>query len=57
MINSTPTQQLIKVELIIPSENGIEEAYIYKREKYMNLTKELEDASYKNVVMPAEVGV
>ena len=28
----------------------------YKREKYMNLTKELENAGYKAVVMPVEVG-
>ena len=31
----------------------MEEAHIYKREKYMNLTKEL---GYKAVVMPVEVG-
>ena len=35
----------------------MEEAHIYKREKYMNLTKELESAGYKAVVMPVEVGV
>ena len=29
---------------------------MYKREKYLNLTKELKDAGYKAVVMPAEVG-
>ena len=34
----------------------MEEAQIYKREKYMNLTKELENAGYKAVVMPVEVG-
>ena len=37
-------------------ENRLEEAHIYKREKYMNLTKELENAGYKAVVMPVEVG-
>ncbi|KAK3756270.1 hypothetical protein RRG08_066386 [Elysia crispata] len=31
-----------------------EEAHIHKREKYMNLTKELENAGYKAVVMPVE---
>ena len=44
------------VELTVPYENRMEEAHIYKREKYMNLTKELENASYKAVVMPVEVG-
>ena len=44
------------VELTVPYENRMEEAHIYKREKYMNLTKELEYAGYKAVVMPVEVG-
>ena len=44
------------VELTVPYENRMEEAHIYKREKYMNLTKELENASYKAVVMSVEVG-
>ena len=34
----------------------MEEADIYKREKYRNLTIELENAGYKAVVMPVEVG-
>ena len=41
-IHSASTQQLIMVELTVPYENRMEEAHIYKREKYMNLTKELE---------------
>ena len=55
MIRSASTQQLITVELTVPYENKMEEADIYKREKYMNLNKELENAGYKAVVMP-EVG-
>ena len=46
---------IIMVELTVPYENRMEEAHMYKREKYMNLTKELENAGYKTVVMPAEV--
>ncbi|RUS90920.1 hypothetical protein EGW08_001317 [Elysia chlorotica] len=34
----------------------MEEAHIYKREKYLNLTKELRDAGYKAVIMPVEIG-
>ncbi|KAK3772090.1 hypothetical protein RRG08_067159 [Elysia crispata] len=56
VIHSASTQQLIMVELTVPYENRKEEAHIYKREKYMNLTKELENAGYKAVVMPVEVG-
>ncbi|KAK3708471.1 hypothetical protein RRG08_053053 [Elysia crispata] len=56
VIHSASTQQLIMVELTVPYENRMEEAYIYKREKYMNLTKEIENAGYKAVVMSVEVG-
>ncbi|KAK3753533.1 hypothetical protein RRG08_016548 [Elysia crispata] len=52
VIHSASTQQLIMVELTVPYR--MEEAHIYKREKYMNLTKELENAGYKAVVMPVE---
>ena len=34
----------------------MEEAHIYKIEKYPNLTKELEDADNKAVVMPVAFG-
>ncbi|KAK3784593.1 hypothetical protein RRG08_003401 [Elysia crispata] len=47
VIHSASPQQLIMVELTIPYENRMEEAHIYKREKYLNLTKELEVAGYK----------
>ena len=56
VIHSASTQQLIMVELTVPYESRMERAHIYKREKYLNLTKELNDASYKAVVMPVEIG-
>ena len=56
VIHSASTQQLIMVELTVPYENKMEEAHIYKREKYMKLIKELENVGYKAVVMPVEVG-
>ncbi|KAK3796288.1 hypothetical protein RRG08_041602 [Elysia crispata] len=56
VIHSASTQQLIMVELTVPYENRMEEAHTYKREKYMDLTKELVNAGYKAVVMPVEVG-
>ena len=55
VIFSTFTQ-FITVELTIPYENRMEEAHIYKREKYLNLTKELKDAGFKAVVMPVKFG-
>ena len=57
VIHSAFTQQLIMMELTVPYENIMEEAHFYKREKYMNLTKEQENADYKAVVMPVEVDV
>ena len=56
VIHSAATQQLIMVELTVPYQNRMEEADMYKREKYMNLTKELENTGYKAVVMLVEVG-
>ena len=35
----------------------MENSHIYKREKYMSLTKELGDASHKALEMPVMVGV
>ena len=55
VIHSASTQQRFMVELTIPYGNRMEEAHIYKSEKYLNLIKELEDAGYKVVVMPFEV--
>ena len=56
VIHSASTQQLIMVERTVPYENRMEEAHIYKREKYLNQIKKLEDAGYKAVVMPVAVG-
>ena len=44
------------MELTIPYGNRMEEAHIYQREIHLNLTKELQDAGNKAVVMPVEVG-
>ena len=56
VIHSASTQQLIMVKLAVLYENRMEEAHIYKREKYLNLIKELDGAGYKAVVMLVEVG-
>ncbi|KAK3777199.1 hypothetical protein RRG08_014855 [Elysia crispata] len=54
VIHSASTLQLIMVELTVPYENRMKEAHTYKRDKYMNLTKGLENAGCKAVVMPVE---
>ena len=48
LIHSAATQ-LIMVGLTILYENRMEEAYIYKRDKYPNLTKKLENVGCKAV--------
>ena len=55
VIHSAYTK-LIMVELTVPYKNRMEEAHIYRRENYMNPTKELENAGFKAVMMPVEVG-
>ena len=56
VIHSASTQQLIMVEVTVPYENRMEEAHINKREKYLILSKELENVGYKAVVISVEVG-
>ena len=41
VIHSASTQQPIMVELKVPYEERMEEAHIYKSQKYLNLTNEL----------------
>ena len=45
------------MELTVSHLNRVEEAHIYKIEKYLDLIKELRDTAYKTVVMHAEVGI
>ena len=56
VFHSPSTQQLTMVELTVPYESRMEEDNTYKREKYLDLTKELRNAGYRAVVMPVEVG-
>ena len=44
------------VELTVPYESRMEEAHTYKRDNYLNLSKELRNAGYRAVVMPVEGG-
>ena len=41
--------------LTVPYESRMEEVHTYKREEYLNLTKELRNAGYRAVVMLVEV--
>ena len=55
VIHSSCTQLIIIVELTVSYESRVDEAHTYKREKCLNLTKELKDAGFKTVVMPVDI--
>ena len=55
-IHPSSSQQHIMVELTVRYESWMEEAHTYKREEYLNLTKELRNAGYRAIGMPVEVG-
>ncbi|GFR91731.1 polyprotein [Elysia marginata] len=44
------------VELTVPYESRMEQAHTYKKEKYLELTKELEESGYRAKIMPIEIG-
>ncbi|GFS19697.1 reverse transcriptase [Elysia marginata] len=56
VIHSPSTQQFIIVELTVPYKSRMEQAHTYKKEKYLDLTKELEESGYRAKIMPREVG-
>ncbi|GFR81294.1 reverse transcriptase [Elysia marginata] len=56
VIHSPSTQQVIMVELTVPYESRMEQAHTYKKEKYLDLTKELEESGYRAKIMPIEIG-
>ncbi|GFR87724.1 polyprotein [Elysia marginata] len=49
-------EQLIVVERTVPYESRVEQAHTYKREKYLDLTKEPEESGYRAKMMPIEIG-
>ncbi|GFS27987.1 polyprotein [Elysia marginata] len=44
------------VELTVSYESRMEQAHAYKKEKYLDLTKELEESGYMAKIMPIEIG-
>ncbi|GFS16107.1 polyprotein [Elysia marginata] len=45
------------VDLAVPYESRMEQAHTYKKEKYLDLTKELEESGYRAKIMPIEIRV
>ncbi|GFR61993.1 polyprotein [Elysia marginata] len=44
------------VELTVPYESRMEQAHTYKKEKYLDLTKELGQSGYTAKIMPIDIG-
>ncbi|GFR70983.1 reverse transcriptase [Elysia marginata] len=49
VIHSPSTQNLIMVELQVPYESRVKQAHTYKKEKYQDLIKELEESTDLNL--------
>ena len=43
------------IELTVPSESRIDNAHVYKTEKYSDLAKELQEAGFKTRVFAVDV--
>ena len=56
VIYSESTNKIIMVELTVPYENRMEQAHVYKEEKYQDLRKELERQGYSAYILPVEIG-
>ncbi|GFR69363.1 polyprotein [Elysia marginata] len=56
VIHSPSTQQFIMVILTLPYESRMEQAYTYKKEKLLDLAKELDESGYKAKIMPIKIG-
>ena len=53
---SDNVKKVVLVELTVPWEENIEEAYERKKAKYESLRAECEDRGWSSVVLPVEVG-
>ena len=56
VISSASSRKIIMVELTVPYESRMEEANIFKREKYSDLSKELKRAGFDTKILPVEIG-
>ena len=56
VLSDTASKQMVLIELTVPYESRIEQAHIYKREKYTDLVNELSRQGYKAKVFAVEVG-
>ena len=47
---------MVLIELTVPYESRIDEAHIFKTEKYRDLAKDLQKVGYKSSIFAVEVG-
>ena len=56
VLSNLAAKEIVLVELTVPYESRLEEANIYKREKYADLIRELSSKGYKARTFAVEVG-
>ena len=56
VIHSQSTKQVIMIELTVPYESRMEEAQMYKTEKYADLASSLKSEGYQAKVLATEIG-
>ena len=56
VVSSQTAKEILLIELTVPYESRIDDAHVYKTEKYSDLAKELREDGFKTKVMAVEVG-
>ena len=56
VLHSQSSKQMILIELTVPYESRMEEAHIYKTEKYASLAKSLRESGFQAKVLAVEIG-
>ena len=56
VLHSKSAMEILLIELTVPYESRIDDAHVYKTEKYSDLAKELQEAGFKTRVLAVEIG-
>ena len=56
VLHSKSAMEILLIELTVPYESRIDDAHVYKTEKYSDLAKELQEAGFKTRVFAVEIG-
>ena len=56
VFHSPTGRRIVMIELTVPYESRIEDAFVYKKEKYKDLAQELHRSGYDAEIWPVEIG-